>query len=389
MKTGLFSKIHNVVQRRLSATRSNTLSNSPKGYKTCGRSRQRIEFLAQSTWWRTPLFVLFALIVSGAQIGCDSAKTSQTISIDGSSTVYPLSGAIAKAFGKANPAVQFKIEFSGTGGGFKKFCTGQLDIADASRPINSSESEQCKAQHIEYIELPVAFDSLSVVVNAKNTFVECLSVKELRSMWGPAAEGKVRTWQQIRPSFPAKPLALFSLGKDSGTFDYFTLAIVGTEGQSRGDVVRSEDDLVIERGVAADPNALGYFGYAYYQANSDKVKLVAVDNGHGCVAPSFQTVADTTYQPLSRPLFIYVNVAAAARPDIKAFTHFYLSPESAQYVTQVGYVPLPAASLAVQTTRFDSGVKGSALGGHGSVLGVHMDSFSVDEEEKIKAQLVQ
>ncbi len=151
----------------------------------------------------------------------------------------------------------------------------------------------------------------------------------------------------------------------------------------------SEDDLVIGRGVAADPNALGYFGYAYYQANSDKVKLVAVDNGHGCVAPSVQTVADTTYQPLSRPLFIYVNVAAAARPDIKAFTHFYLSPENKQYVTQVGYVPLSAATLAVQTTRFDSGVKGSALGGHGSVLGVHMDLFSVDEEEKIKAQLVQ
>ena len=151
----------------------------------------------------------------------------------------------------------------------------------------------------------------------------------------------------------------------------------------------NEDDLVIERGVAADPNALGYFGCAYYQANSDKVKLVAVDNGHGCVAPSFQTVAETTYQPLSRPLFIYVNVAAAARPDIKAFTHFYLSPESKQYVTQVGYVPLPATVLAVQTTRFDSGVKGSALGGHGSVLGVHMYLFSVDEEEKIKAQLVQ
>jgi phosphate transport system substrate-binding protein len=243
--------------------------------------------LAQSTWWRTPLFVLFALIVSGAQTGCDSAKTSQTISIDGSSTVYPLSRAIAKA--------------SGTGGGFKKFCTGQLEIADASRPINSSESELCKAQHIEYIELPVAFDSLSVVVNAKNTFVECLSVKELRSMWEPAAEGKVCAWQQIRPSFPAKPLALFSPGKDSGTFDYFTLAIVGTEGQSRGDVVRSEDDLVIERGVAADPNAVRYFGYAYYQANSDKVKLVAVGNGHGCVASSVQTVADTTYQPLSRP----------------------------------------------------------------------------------------
>ena len=237
--------------------------------------------------------------------------------------------------------------------------------------------------------MPVAFDSLSLVVNAKNTFVDCLSVNELRRMWEPAAEGKVRTWQQIRPSFPAQPLALFSPGKDSGTFDYFTLALVGTEGKSRGDVAMSEDDMVIERGVAANPNAIGYFGYAYYQANREKVKLVAVDNGHGCVTPSPQTVADATYQPLARPLFIYVNTAAAARPEIQAFTRLYLSPDSAQYVTKVGYVPLPAAALAVQTARFEKGVKGSAFGGRGSVLGINLDSFNVDEEEKIKAQLVQ
>ena len=389
MKTGLSSDIHHVVQRRVSATRSQAVSPSPNVCKTGESSRRRVELLAESNRWRTLIVVLLTLMVPGALSACTAEQPSRPVSIDGSSTVYPLSKAIAEAFGKANPAVQFKIAFSGTGGGFKKLCAGQLDIAGASRPINSSESEQCHAQQIEYIELPVAFDSLSLVVNAKNTFVDCLSVNELRRMWEPAAEGKISTWQQIRPSFPSQPLALFSPGKDSGTFDYFTLALVGTEGKSRGDVAMSEDDMVIERGVAANPNAIGYFGYAYYQANREKVKLVAVDNGHGCVAPSPQTVADATYQPLSRPLFIYVNAAAAVRPEIEAFTRLYLSPDSAQYVTKVGYVPLPAAALAVQTTRFEKGVKGSAFGGRGSVLGINLNWFNVDEEEKIKAQLVQ
>ncbi len=345
--------------------------------------------MTQSRTWQHLIVVLLTVIVPSALTACEAETPSGTVSIDGSSTVYPLSKAIAEVFGKANPAVQFKIGFSGTGGGFKKFCAGTVDITGASRLINRTESDQCNAQHIEYMELPVAFDSLSLVVNTKNTFVDCLNVNELRRMWEPAAEGKVSTWRQIRPNFPAQPLVLFSPGKDSGTFDYFTLAIVGTEGKSRGDVAMSEDDMVIERGVEANSNAIGYFGYAYYQANRDKVKLVAIDNGHGCVVPSAQTVADRTYQPLSRPLFIYINTAAAARPDIQAFTRFYLSPESAQYVTKVGYVPLPAAALAVQTTRFDKGVTGSAFGGRGSVLGFNLDWFNVDEEEKIKAQLVQ
>ena len=198
--------------------------------------------------------------------------------------------AMAEAFRESNPAVQFAIDVSGTGGGFKKFCAGQLDIAGASCPIKSAESEQCKAQHVEYIEVPVAFDSLSVVVNAKNAFVDCLTVKELKAIWEPAAEGKMGQWNRIRSSFPAQPLALFGPGKDSGTFDYFTLAIVGTESSGRGDYTKSEDDMVIERGVAAEPNALGYFGYAYYQAYQDQLKAVAVDSGKGCVLPSASTV---------------------------------------------------------------------------------------------------
>ncbi len=388
MRTSLFSAISNLVQRRLLGPWSNAVY-SRKLFKIHGSSRRQVKSVVQSKTWRTLVFVLAALIVSAALIACKAERPSRTVSIDGSSTVYLLSKAMAEAFGKANPAVQFKIEFSGTGAGFRKFCAGRLDLAGASRPINLSEIEQCNAQHIEYIELSVAFDGLSLVVNAKNPFVDCLSVNELRRMWEPAAEGKVTTWRQVRPTFPAQPLALFSPGKDSGTFDYFTLAIVGTEGKSRGDVTTSEDDMVIVRGVAANSSAIGYFGYAYYETNRDKLKLVAVDNGHGCVAPSPQTVADATYQPLSRPLFIYINAAAAARPDIEAFTRFYLSPDSAQYVTQVGYVPLPAAALAVQTTRLDKGVKDSSFGGQGSVLGINLNWFNVDKEEKNKAQLAQ
>ncbi len=343
---------------------------------------------------------ILALSVACALMACDSKKVSDSsataggslsgkITIDGLTTVFPLNKAMAEAFSKANPAVQFAIDFSGTGGGFKKFCSRQLDVTGASRPIKAEESEQCKAQHVDFIEVPVAFDSLSVVVNAKNTFVDCLTVQELKAMWEPAAEGKTMMWNQIRASFPAQPLALFGPGKESGTFDYFTLAIVGTESSSRGDYMKSEDDMVIERGVAADPNAVGYFGYAYYQANKDEVKLVAVDNGHGCVLPSEKTVAEATYQPLSRPLFVYVNLAAAARQEVKAFTHFYLAPENSKYVTTIGYVPMPNSALAAQAARFEKGVTGSSLGGHGSVIGVSRYAFDEDERERIRNELVQ
>jgi phosphate transport system substrate-binding protein len=332
---------------------------------------------------------MIALLSASVPLACTSGKPSGTITIDGSDTVYPLSKAMAAGFGQANPDVRFTIDFSGTGGGFRKFCAGQVDIEGASRPIKSAEGEQCKAKHIDYIELPVAFDSLSVVVNPKNSFVDCLTVQELKAVWEPSAEGKLTNWQQVRASFPAQPLVLFGPGRDSGTFDYFTAAIVGAEASSRGDYTKSEDYTVVERGVANDANALGYFPYSFYQANKDQLKLVAIDNGHGCIAPSPQTVATGTYEPLGRPLFLYVNTAAAARTEVKEFVHFYLALGSAEYVTKVGYVPLPAAALALQSSRFDKGVTGSALGGHGSVLGVNLDWFNVSEEDKIKAQLVQ
>lgn len=348
-------------------------------------------FLRRS--WLVVSFVTGMLVACNSDTAPDksSGPVSGNVTIDGSATVLPLSKAIAAAFRKSNPTVQFAIALSGTGGGFKKFCAGGIDIEDASRPIKADESEQCKAQHIEYIELPVAFDSLSVVVNAKNTFVDCLTVKELKAIWEPAAEGRMTQWNQIRASFPAQPLRLFGPGKASGTFDYFTFAIVGTQGSSRGDYTKSEDDTVIEQGVEAEPNALGYFGYAYYQANKERLKLIGVDNGHGCVLPSTQTVADGTYQPLTRPLFIYVNRAAAGRPEVKAFARFYLAPESSEIVTDVGYVPLPTQALVSQAARFDKGVTGSVLGGHGAVTGVKLDAFDEWEKERdrIQSELVQ
>ena len=334
-------------------------------------------------------FCLIGVLSIAALSGCgtgDKPNVASTgplsgkITVDGSATVFPLFQAMAAAFRDKNPGVQLDIQFSGTGGGFKKFCAGQVDITGASRPIKAAEGEQCKAQHVNYIEVPVAFDSLAVLVNPKNTFVDCLTVSELKSVWEPAAEGKLTQWKQIRGSFPAQPLILFGPGKLSGTFDYFTLAIVGSEATSRNDYEQSEDDMVIERGVAGEPNALGYFGYAYYQANKEQLKVVAVDSGHGCISPSAQTVANGTYQPLTRPLFVYVNVTAAARPEVSSFIHFQLAPDSTKYVTQVGYVPLPMTALLTQVARFEKGTTGSALGGHGSVTGVQLDAF--DEEEK-------
>lgn len=346
---------------------------------------------------RTPRRTLLALIGIGVLSACNGPTQEPTgplsgkITVDGSATVLPLTKIMSEGFRQSDPAVEFAIDFSGTGGGFKKFCAGQTDIQNASRPINAAESAECKANHIDFIEVPVAFDSLSVVVNPKNTFVDCLTVAELKAIWESAAEGKIREWNQVRPQFPAQALTLYGPGTASGTFDYFSLAILGTEGHSRSDYAKSEDDTVIEHGVAADPNALGYFGYAYYQANKDELKAVGVDSGHGCVMPSAETVAAGTYQPLSRPLFIYLTVAAARRPEVRAFTHFYLSPDSVKYVKKVGYVPLPVTSLVTQRSRFDAGTTGSAMGGHGSVTGVGLNAFDQEEKQRdrIRDQLVQ
>jgi phosphate transport system substrate-binding protein len=331
---------------------------------------------------------LEAAAMPGSAAGASApGQVKGAITLDGSNTVYPVSRAMAEEFQRLEPGAQVSVGVSGTGGGFEKFCSGNLDIADASRPINARESESCKAHGVEYMELPIGFDSLSVVVSARNTFVDCLSVNELKAMWEPAADGQMLSWSQVRPSFPAVPLNLYGKGKESGTFDYFTLAIVGAESSSRGDYTQTEDDAAIARMVGQDPNALGYFGYAKYLADEAELKPVAIDAGKGCVQPSPVTVSNGTYQPLSRPIFIYVSRASAAKPAVAAFARFYLDPNNAGILQKVGYVPLPPVSQLAASARLDRHILGSALGGHGSVVGVALDSFR--DEERVANALVQ
>lgn len=298
---------------------------------------------------------------------------ADTIIIDGSSTVAPITSAVAEEFQRENPNVRVPVGISGTGGGFKKFCAGETDISDASRPIKESEFEACKANGIEYIELPVAFDGMAVMVNPTNDWVECLTVEELKRIWEPEAEGVIMNWNQVREGFPDRPLNLYGAGVDSGTYDYFTQAIVGKEGASRGDFLPSEDDNVLVQGIAGDENALGFFGLAYYEQNMDKLKLVAIDNNDGnCVLPDINTVANSTYQPLARPIFIYVNRARVdEKPILDAFIDFYLV-NAGELSAEVGYVPLTDEIYQAAQKRYDDRVVGSIYAGGGSQVGVSL-----------------
>lgn len=303
-----------------------------------------------------------------------------TILVDGSSTVAPITAAVAEEFQKLNPGVRVPVGISGTGGGFKKFCSGETDISDASRPIKESEVELCNQNGIEYVELPVAFDGLAVMVNPANDFVDCLTVEELKKIWEPAAEGVITNWNQIRADFPDRPLSLYGAGVDSGTYDYFTEAIVGEEGASRGDFLPSEDDNVLVQGIAGDVNALGFFGLAYFEENADKLKLIGIDNGNGCVLPSTETVAGGTYQPLSRPLFIYANRQRIDQKDeISAFVSYYLE-NAATYSAEVGYIPLTAEIYQLANARFDQRVTGSIFEGLGSTVGVSLQDLLAKEQ---------
>ncbi|GAB4471852.1 MAG: hypothetical protein Kow0088_05960 [Anaerolineales bacterium] len=305
-----------------------------------------------------------------------------TILVDGSSTVAPITMAVAEEFQKEYPDVRVPVGISGTGGGFKKFCNGETDISDASRPIKESEVELCKQNGIEYIELPVAFDGLAVMVNPANEFVSCLTVEELKKIWEPAAEGVITNWNQIRADFPDQPLSLYGAGVDSGTYDYFTAAIVGEEGASRGDFLPSEDDNVLVQGIAGDPNALGFFGLAYYEENKDKLKLVAIDAGDGnCVSPNLETVSNGTYQPLSRPIFIYVNRERVDQKDeINTFIAFYLQ-QAEQLVLDVGYIPLTPEIYQLAQQRYDQRITGSIFEGLGSTVGVSLADLLAKESQ--------
>jgi phosphate transport system substrate-binding protein len=292
---------------------------------------------------------------------------AQIVQIDGSSTVFPVTEAVAEEFQKEKKGkIKVTVGISGTGGGFKKFCRGETDIQDASRPILKQEMESCKGAGIEYVELPVAFDALTVIVNPKNTWSPSMTVAELKKVWEPAAQGKITHWNQVRANWPNAPLKLFGAGADSGTFDYFTEAITGKAKSSRGDFTASEDDNVLVQGVANDINALGFFGFAYYAENSKKLKAVAVDNGKGPVGPSEKSVLDGTYQPLSRPIYIYVSKKALAKPEVREFAEFYLK-NAPKLVKEVKYVPLPDKVYALGASRVKSGKVGTAFAGHADV----------------------
>ena len=267
---------------------------------------------------------------------------SGAVVIDGSSTVEPLSSAAAELFMEQNPDTNVTVGTSGTGGGFEKFCAGETDISDASRPIKESEIEKCKQNNIQYSELIVANDALSVVVNPQNNWATCLTVEQLNKMWAP--DSTVNNWNQVDPAFPNEPLKLFGAGSDSGTFDYFTQAINGEEGASRTDYNPTEDDNVTIQGVSATKGALGYFGYSYLEENADKVKGVEVNGGDGCVAPSVETAQNGTYKPLSRPLFIYVSDAALKKPQVVAFADFYLE-NNPKIVEAAKFIPLTDEQL--------------------------------------------
>ena len=315
----------------------------------------------------TPLLLAAALIGIAARPAFTAP--AKQVRIDGSSTVYPITEAVAEEFQKAKRGgVRVTVGISGTGGGFKKFCRGEIDIADASRPILRQEMDACREQRIEYVELPVAYDGLAVIVNQKNAWITSLTVADLKKMWEPAAQGKVTKWNQVRTAWPDAPLKLFGPGSDSGTFDYFTEAIVGKSKACRGDFTASEDDNVLVQGVAGDRNALGYFGLAYYEENRNRLKLVPIVNPATKkeVPPSLQTVMDGTYSPLSRPLFIYVNKASLAKPEVKEFVGYYLN-NAGKLVKQVKYVPLPANAYRLAQERFNGLKTGSMFGGEEKV----------------------
>lgn len=268
----------------------------------------------------------------------EPAKLSGTIKIDGSSTVYPISEGVAEEFMKLHKEVQVTVGFSGTGGGFKKFTAGETDISDASRPIKDKEKEAAQTNGIEYIEMPIAYDGISVVVNKENNWVDSITVEELKKLWEP--ESKITRWNQIRPEWPDMEIKLYGPGTDSGTFEYFTEEIVGEAKKSRGDYTASEDDNQLVTGVSGDKGALGYFGFAYYLENKDKLKIVAVDGGNGPVVPSSETINNGTYKPLSRPIFIYPSKKSLVRTEVKEFVKYYLT-EGVQIIPEVGYVPMP------------------------------------------------
>jgi phosphate transport system substrate-binding protein len=311
--------------------------------------------VCRNKWVIVPILAGFGLFSCGPKSGSgdenDSTAVAGTITIDGSSTVYPITEAVAEEFRLEHSDVRITVGVSGTGGGFKKFIRDEIDINDASRPIKDQEAATARENKIEFVELTVAFDGLAVLVNKENTWVNDITVEELKKIWEPAAQEKITKWSQIRSGWPDEEFHLYGPGVASGTYDYFTEAVVGKSGESRGDFTASEDDNVLVQGIEGDKNALGFFGYAYFQENQERLKLVGVNGGKGIVLPSEETVKNGTYAPLSRPIFIYVTKKAAQRPEVKSFVNFYLE-NADELVTDVGYIPLPQDQYLKEAQEF-------------------------------------
>lgn len=308
----------------------------------------------------------FTFVFVAGLVAIAGAAQANTVRVDGSSTVFPVTEAVAEEFQKANKGLKVTVGVSGTGGGFRKFCRGETDVQNASRPILAGEMKDCKAAGVQYIELPVAFDALTVVVNKGNPLKE-ISIDDLKKMWEPAAQGKVMRWNDVNPAFPNQPLVLFGAGADSGTFDYFTEAVTGKSKSSRGDFTASEDDNVLVQGVSRNPNALGFFGLAYYEENKDKVRSLAISwKGGKAVEPSAANVLNGSYQPLSRPIFIYVSTKALARPEVKQFVDFYMK-NAPKLVAEVKYVPLPAKAYEYNASAVQKMRVGTKMGGENKV----------------------
>lgn len=328
--------------------------------------------------------LLAAILVLPSACRCPERES---ITIDGSSTVYPISEAVAEEFIRYRldsdlpNDIRITIGVSGTGGGFEKFCSGELDITGASRPIKPIEVERCEASGIEYLEIPVAFDGIAVVVNPENDWVDYLTVDELRRMWEPEAQRRVMSWSDIREGWPDEPLRLFGAGVDSGTYDYFTKAIVGTEHASRGDYTSSEDDNVLVQGVGGSRLGLGYFGFAYFDENRDLLRPVPIVNGEPgeaeAILPTVESIGRGTYQPLARPIFVYVRLASLEKRGVREFMDYYLN-DGTDYVRGAGYIPLPEATYELARTRLAERVTGSIMVGRGSQVGVDLEALLIE-----------
>jgi phosphate transport system substrate-binding protein len=312
-----------------------------------------------------------ALIAAACLTGCEGGPPRPAIKIDGSSTVYKVSLAAAEEFGKTAPNVDISVKYAGTGGGFKSFAKGDLDVCDASRPITEKELALCKENGVEFYELPIAFDALTVIVNKDNDWTEQMTVEELQKLWHPDNQTTITKWSQIRAGWPDEKITLFGAGTDSGTFEYFTEAIVGEKNKSRSDYTATENDNIILQGVQGDKYALGYVPYAYFEPRADVLKAVKIDAGKGPVMPSPENVINGTYAPLSRPLFIYVQQKAAERPEVTEFVKFYVS-NGKQLALAVKYIPLPDEAYPAVLQRFDSRTTGTVFDGHAAIgMNIH------------------